>query len=367
MVIFSTQARALLGGAFLVCAALAGWGWHAAHQPQKIRIATVTAFVQGRPQRAGLDYVVERQGWLQSELAKRGYELEWIPAPNATVGPVINEAFANHAIEFASYGELPALILNGTAAGIRTRLLLPWGAGDAFVLVPVESDARSIDDLKGRKLAVHRGRPWEIPLLHLLDQKGLSYADFQLFNINPDAGAAALTAGAVDGLVTISPYELVDKGIAKIIWSTKGKPLSWHTLGGFWGDRGFIDAHPDITQLVVTAYVAAARWASEEAHRQDFIELGMRNGTAASILERIYEDPALNWHDRWSPLFSDAIIAHFNDAAHYARTKNIVATDIDIHQLLDPEPVAKAVTALGLQGYWTVSAAQDNAQDVSGK
>lgn len=367
MVTLSTHVRVALGGVLLIAVVLAGWGWHVTHQAQTIRIATVTAFVQGKPQRAGLDYVVETQGWLKSELAKRGYKLEWVPAPNAAVGPVINEAFANHAIEFASYGELPALILNGTAAGVRTRLLLPWGPGDAYVLVPASSEIRSINDLKGRKLAIQRGRPWEIPLLHLLDQEGLSYADFQLFNINPDAGAAALTAGAVDGLVTISPYELVDKGIAKVIWSTKGKPLSWHTLGGFWGDRGFIETHPDITQLVVTAYVTAARWASEDAHRQAFIELGMRNGTAATILERQYEDPALNWHDRWSPLFSDAVIAHFDDAARYARAKNIIANDIDIHQLLDPEPEAKAMTTLGLEGYWTASAAQSGAGDAPRK
>lgn len=336
-----SRARAVLAGTVAVAVvAFAGLHWHTTHHLKPLRIASVSVFIQGKPLLNGLDYVVDKQGKLKKELEKHGYDLEWVPAPTAAVGPFINEAFVNHSLEFASYGELPSLILNGSAAGIRTRLLLPWGPGDAYLLVPANSSAHSIEDLKGKRLAVHRGRPWELPLLRLLDQHQLGYKDFQLFNINPDAGAAALATGSIDGLVTISPYDLVDKGVAKIIWSTKGSSLNWRMLGGFWGEKSFLQQNPEITRLVVTAYVEAAAWASEEKHRQTFIDIGTRNGAAASVLTRTYDDPTLNWHDRWSPLFSPEIVKHFRETVQYAKDKSIISENINVNELLDPGPVS---------------------------
>jgi len=38
---------------------------------------------------------------------------------------MINEAFANRAIQFASYSDLPSIILNGSGAPVRTVMLVP--------------------------------------------------------------------------------------------------------------------------------------------------------------------------------------------------------------------------------------------------
>ena len=214
------------------------WGksWKPARIPP-VRIAFVgTLDPDGRPVVVGAGARVVEEGWLSSELTKRGLSLEWIPMPHAAVGPMTNEAFANHGIDFAAYSELPSIIAN--ANGIPTKLIVPTGrGGDTFLVVPVGSEAKSIRDLRGKRVAVHKGRPWELPFIRLLDSEGLSYSDFNVMNLNPEVGVAALSANKIDALViTTTAYLLEQKGIGKIVWSTAHQPLDWKTLGGIWGE-----------------------------------------------------------------------------------------------------------------------------------
>jgi sulfonate transport system substrate-binding protein len=253
-------------------------------------IAVRIAFVgMGQTKPLGTAGLVASDGWLERELGKRSARVEWIAMPNANVGPMTNEAFANGSIDLAGYGELPSIIAN--SAGIHTKLIVPSGrGGDTYLLVPPDSSARSITDLKGKRVAIHRGRPWELPLSRLIDSAGLSYKDFVILNLNPEAGAAALAAHKVDAVCLPSTaYTLEDKGVGKIIWSTEGASTDWKMLGGLWASAAFTQRHPDLTQLVATAYVRANHWASEEQNREAMIKLATQNGTPESVVRREYK------------------------------------------------------------------------------
>lgn len=321
--------------------------------PQNVvKIATTAAYANGKIVLPRLDYVVDQQGWLRTELAKHGYALSWYPVSTAATGPLINEAFANHLIQFGEYSDLPSIILNGSSPSLRTQLVVPWPPNDSYLVVPASSQAASIDDLKGKRLAVHEGRPWELPLLRLLDSKGLSYRDFQLYNINLEAGTTAVATGGVDALITSTPFNIVDKGVAKIIWSTEDSPLSWKSWGGLWADRAFTTAHPELTQLVVTAYVKAAQWASKDGNRDTIIGLQTRDGTSLRAATWYYDQTHLSWHDRWSPHFPPELYEHYRVDIGYATSKQIIRYPIDVDALLDPHFVTTALRDLDLQNYW---------------
>ena len=231
--------------------------------------------------------------------------------------------------------------------------MAPWPPNDSYLVVPAASTAKTIEDLKGKRLAVHVGRPWELPLLRLLDSKGLSYRDFQLYNINLDAGSSAVATGAVDALITSTPFNLEDKGVAKIIWSTRDAPLSWKSWGGVWADREFASKYPDLTQLVVTAYIKAAYWASQPENKETIIKLGTRDGNSEAVARRTYEESGLSWHDRWSPHYPPALYEHYRLDIAYAKDKGIIRYPIDPAALLDHRFVDTALKDLKLDGYWT--------------
>lgn len=348
-----------LGSAMLVgCkpAASGGGASVASAEGAKLKIAVVSSYVNKQVRLTSTDYVVEKQGYLRDELKKRGIALEWFPAPNAAVGPIVNEAFANHSIQFAGYSDLPSIILNASTSSGKTKLVIPGNPSDAYLVVPANSTAKSIEDLKGKRLAIHRGRPWELPLLRLLESKGLSYADFQIFNINPDAGAAAVATGGVDGLFTVSAFNLEEKGVAKIIWSTAKAPLSWKNWGGTWIARDYLADHPDIAQLVVNAYVKAGYWASHDENKDEIVKLGTLNGTPEKIVRRNYDESGITWKDRFSPLFRPELYEHYREATAFARKYKIITGDIDVATLLDDSLVTQAIKNNKLEGYWTLPA-----------
>src|SRR5450830_1938818 len=97
--------------------------------PAAVRIAVVARTApSGKTVFAGSAAQVAAQGWLAAELGKLGVKLEWVPVTTNSVATQVNEAFANHSIDLAQYGDLPSIIAN--ASGLQTRLILPGGSAN---------------------------------------------------------------------------------------------------------------------------------------------------------------------------------------------------------------------------------------------
>jgi sulfonate transport system substrate-binding protein len=346
--------RDLAGGAAAIAAfttrrALAA----AAAVPDPIRIAGLASADGGSVSLSSYCYVLDQQGWLRSQLAARHLGLQWFATAHEATGPMINEAFASGAIQFGIYGDLPSAILN--AGGVETRLLVPNGVGgqECFLVVPTSSTARSLEDLKGKTLAIHRGRPWELPLLRLLDSRKLSYKDFKVYNMNPNAGMAAIAAKRVDALfTTLDAYILEAKGVGKIIWSTKTAPLDWRMRTELFAAKTFIDQYPDLTQTVVTAYVKAAYWASQPGSRETMIKVASKAERSEAVIRRSYDDDTFSWKDKWSPLFNDFVYDHYRNTVALAVDKKLIPRPIDVNKWLDPRFVNTALRELNLTHYW---------------
>jgi sulfonate transport system substrate-binding protein len=323
--------------------------------PREVRIAVVAYTTAGKQSFAGGAGVINQDGELQRELAKRGVKLTWVPVSTAAVGPQVNEAFSNHSIDFAAYGDLPSVILN--AAGVPTRLLVPSASSNTYLVVPARSTVKSIKDLKGKRVALMRGRPWEYPFVKLLEANGMKLSDVKVVNLNPQAGAAALGAGGVDAFFTLSDaWLLVDKGLGKIVWDSKQAPRSWQMRAELWGDKAFVAANPELTQLVVDAFVKNARWSSDEANREQVIRIGAAAGIPDSVIRRDYDGTAGSWKERASPLFTPALADHYRDLAAYARKSGLIAKDVDIVGAFEPRYVQSALDRFGLKTYWNGNA-----------
>ena len=324
----------------------------AADGAKEVRIATVAYNVNGKIGFNGSAAIVEKQGWLKDELAKQGVKLTWVPVTAQSVGVTINEAFANKSIDFAGYGDLPSIILN--SGGVETRIVVPGGRGNnVYLVVPPGSTAKSLVDLKGKRIALHRGRPWEITFARYVESNGLKFSDFKISNLNPGAGAAALAAGNVDAFVTLSDaYQLEDKKIGKIIWSTKTSAQDWKMRAELWGAKDFIAQNPAITQTIATAYVKAAHWTSQQANFDEYLKVANQNGQPENVYRREYSDDSVSWKSRWSPLFDDLVSDHYANAAQYSRKANLIRKDLNASQLFEPRFLNAALKALKLEDYW---------------
>jgi sulfonate transport system substrate-binding protein len=233
-------------------------------------------------------------------------------------------------------------------------LIVPGGSGNnIYLVVPAGSEAKSIEDLKGKRLALHRGRPWEFAFSNFLASKGLKLDDFKIANLNPQVGAAAVSAGKVDAAVLLSEaYALEDKGVGKILWSTKQGANDWRLISDLWGTDSFVTQHPDITQLLATAWVKAAWWISQEQNQDAYYQLSSRAGTAESVLRRDDQNDPVSWKERWAPKSDQQLKAHYQALTAYALANHLIRDNYDITPSLATGFTNQALIDLQLTDYW---------------
>lgn len=328
-----------------------------AGNPKTVTIAGIAYPFEGRQVYNGLIGVIIEQGWLKSELAKRGVALAFTPVPTAVGGPLINEGFSGKRIDFAAYGDFPAII--AVSGGVPLKLVAPLGQGqNCYLVVRNGLAAKSIKDLRGKRIALHRGRPWELPFSKLLDANGLKLSDFTIVNINPSATPAALASGNVDATFLLSDGLLLEeKGIGHIIWSTKQAPTEWKMRAELFGRGDFVEGNPELTQLVVDAFVRAAAWSADEANKTAVIHDAARGAMPEAIVAKDYAESGIPWRDRFSPLFNDAIKDHYRSVADYTYARGLVRNKVEADKLIDERFVTQALRDLQLDKYWKQSSA----------
>lgn len=327
--------------------------------PEAVKTVTIASIAypyQGKQVFNGLNGIVIEQGWLKAQLATKGIDLVFTPVSTAVGGPLINEGFSGKRIDFASYGDFPAAI--AVAGGVPLKIVAPVGQGqDVYLVVRKGLNAKSLADLKGKKIALHRGRPWELPFSKLIDANRLKINDFKIVNINPSATPAALESGSVDAAVLLSDGLLVEqKGIGHVIWSTKEAPADWKMRAELFGRQDFVDAYPEITQLVVEAFVRAAAWSSDEAHKAEVIRRAARGALPEAIVAKDYANSRIPWRERFSPIFSPAMQAHYRSVADYALERGLIRNKVDADALIDQRFVTQALKDLKLEDYWAKNA-----------
>lgn len=322
-----------------------------------VRIVSGGATVGGKFEPGGLTGVVAEQGWLRGQLKAKGYDLQFVEMPHAIGGPMINEGFVNKTVEFAYYGDLPAVI--GASAGAPVRLVAPFNTPtNTYVVVPANSPYKTVADLKGKRVALHRGRPWEAVFARLAESQGLGIDDFKVYNVNPAAGAAALAAGKVDAVVVpiADTYRLVEEGIGRVLWSTKEGPKSWGQRVELFGRGDFIDDNPEASRLVAAAFLRAGQWASRDENRDAYIARLSRETPERAIRAEL--EGTGPWRNRFSPLDTEGARDHYAKVIDYAAATGLISQKPAVAPLIDLSLVQAAMPLAELGEWWTPGAAE---------
>ena len=314
--------------------------------PQVIRIAG-QGNAGGTPYGSAVIGVVRAKEYLEKEFQADGVKIEW-QFPRGT-GPAINEAIANGQIDFANYGGLPNIV--GRGAGLPTKVVASYGSAPTYVLVGTNSQINTLADLKGKKVTVGRGTILELSLDTLLSQAGLTQKDIQLFDLKAADQVTAVTSGDVDAVVGGSNLlALPERGIGKIIYSTKGKVDPANTFGSFVVTEAFAKKYPETTQRVVNAYVQAAYFSSQEKNRDELIKIWELTGTPKkAIVDDYINDPLA---DRLSPLLDTFYVGNVHRGIAFAEQQKLVRRKINVGQWVDASYLNTAIKNFGYENAW---------------
>jgi sulfonate transport system substrate-binding protein len=285
--------------------------------------------------------------YLKEQLGAGGPKIEWVNIGSA--GPGINEAFAAGSIDFAYYGDFPAII--GLAVGLKIKLIVPGTRGnDSYLVVPPSSAARSIAELKGKRLAIHKGRPWNLAFARLLAANDLQENDFQIFNLSPSDANAALAAHNLDAMYSIDGYLAEERGFGKIIWSTRTAPLDWRYTAELWVTDSFANRYPEITEQIAKAYIQTAYYISQPEHREEILHDSVTASAPYEVVLKQYQGVPLKEH--WVPVIDPFIRDHYRQAIAYALQTRLIRTNLSLDDFIDARFDLQGLKSLKLETYW---------------
>lgn len=166
------------------------------------------------------DQVGQQQSKLRAAglLADVPYRIEWSVYPAAVH---LHEALKADAIDIGGANDSPTV--SAIANGSRISVVAAWdnGGRGTYLLVPKNSPARTVADLKGKTISpTTRGSVAHHLVVGELRKAGLSPDDVKLVFLNPVDAGAAFAAGSIDAWATWGVYA------ARIRGALGGRALS---------------------------------------------------------------------------------------------------------------------------------------------
>lgn len=218
--------------------------------------------------------VVKELGLLEKHLPSTGkyadvdFEVSW--SDYSSGGPITNQMMANK-LNFGVMGDYP-LIVNGAkfqeTSSLRTKYIAGTGynlhgSGNAIV-VPVDSEIYSIDELVGKDLSVPVGSAAWGMLLKAMQDNEISTDQYGLKNQSPAVGAANIASGKIDAHADFCPWsELMEfRGTGRKIYD--GSETGIPYLHGVVVREDFVSEYPEVAVAFIKAIYEAGDWIRED-------------------------------------------------------------------------------------------------------
>lgn len=317
-------------------------------KPAVIRIANPGVGIGGRPVVANGPWsLLHIKGVLEAEFKPDGIPVEWTFLRGA--GPAVNELFANGLTDIASLGDLPSIIAK--SSGVKTRLLATSGLSNRYIAVPSESTAASVKDLAGKRLAVSKGTCNHLAVNRILDSYGLQERQVRTINMDNPSMLAALTTKDIDAAIGGPELlQLRDRGVVKILHSTKGDPRFTCNSTIVVADD-FARKYPSIVKRIVRAHVRMAKWFTEhEGNPTEIYQLFSKSGV--SFANHKEEWTGDSFKQRASPLVDGYLRARYTEGVADAQKYSLIRKQVDLNSWVDTSFLDQVLREEHLENYW---------------
>ena len=199
-----------------------------------------------------LSLIIKNQRWLEDQ----GLQVNWVQSAGSNKA---NEALRAGAIDVGSTAGSAALLARANGSPIQVIGIYSQPEWAALV-APAGSDITSVEQLRGKTVAATKGTDPYFFLLQALEANGLSVEDVTVQNLQHADGWAALQNGSVDAWAGLDP---IMAGAEQTGATLFYRNIDFNSFGFLNAREDFLQDKPEIAQLVVDAYAAAADWAAD--------------------------------------------------------------------------------------------------------
>jgi len=238
-----SRRRVVLGaGALAACARSPTEGW------PTLRIGY---------QKNGVLLLANSRGLLPGRLAPAGVRrVEWAEFGS---GPPMLEAMRAGAIDFGAVGDTPPIFAQAAGSPIVYAAAEPLTGEGQGLVVPAASRARSVRDLKGRRIAFTKASSAHLFVVRALASAGLGLDDIVAVHLSPADASAAFASAAVDAWAIWDPFFAIAQQTqnARLIADGRGLALS-NTF--YVATRRLADGAPQVLGALLDALAQEAAW-----------------------------------------------------------------------------------------------------------
>jgi sulfonate transport system substrate-binding protein len=296
-----------------------------------------------RPQSGlGWGYVQAKQ-LFDEEFKKDGWTIDYNYISSS--GPGVNEGLANNSLDFGFHGDLP--VLAARSNGLKIKALAAVRGGTSHLLVPSNSNIKSIKDLKGKRVGVSVGTWTHALLLKVLKDNGLSIKDIKVINTSGTAFETSIATGDIEAGFGSLP--LIRRGVAKEIWSTVGKHVRYQNTNTLVVREEFLKKHPDIVKRLVKVFVKGFYLAS--LNKNETLKFNTRTGSA--LADNIAENAGQSINYLTSPKLDGQVTKQYKDSLVLFKENGLIRRSFDPEkELYDRSYLDAVLKELKLENHW---------------
>ena len=154
-------------------------------------------------QKYGILPIVKERGTLETALKAQNVQVKWVEFP---AGPQLLEGLNVGSVVFGEAGEAPPIFAQAANSNLVYIANQPAAPKAEALIVQKDSKIQSIQDLKGKRIALNKGSNVHYLLLKVLEANNLKLSDIEAVYLPPSDARAAFDRGAVDAWVIWDPF-----------------------------------------------------------------------------------------------------------------------------------------------------------------
>jgi sulfonate transport system substrate-binding protein len=209
-------------------------------------------------------WVMQRQKLLEEEFKANGVNVQFqkvlSPAP-------MYEALTGGSLDLGMGG--PPIPTIAAGRPIKIVALTERSPKTHALLVKPDSPIKSVEELKGKKIATPLGKAYAFPL-RAFERAGIKDTDLEIVTVENNEGRSALLTGAIDAWATWDPFYAsveADKQAVKLV-DGEGFYPNYVTV---FGRTEFIEKYPEAVVRFLQVYSKALGWVKE--NRADALKI----------------------------------------------------------------------------------------------
>lgn len=274
--------------------------------------------------------VALEKGFLADEFGE-DFEVE---LSSFTGGPALTEALVAGQIDFAMYADLPAVQARANNVDIKIISKF-WQADDAYSLIAgKDSGIDSLEDLKGKRIAIRVGTQSHKLILSYLKSVGLTGQDVELAGLDTSEGISALATGDVDALIgfTVDNDSIIEQTGGHLVATSEGfdNTVIYQIV-----NNSYASENPDIVARYLKVLDETNQWISENLEEADQI--------VADFISSTPEEVEAYWNTRTFTVgWDDNLESEISDTIDFAYEQGTIEEKFDVKELIDTSYLEKA-------------------------